>query len=79
MTIRVVLVERCALADGSTRLEVDEEIDGRSCPGSPTNDEQIIVDVTGLHTQCAVQYPYHCSHHGCFSSSASMTNKLQRR
>ena len=44
MTIRVVLVKRCALADGSAILEVDGEIDGRSCPSSPTNDEQIGVE-----------------------------------
>ena len=36
--------ERCALADGSARLEVDGDIEGRSCPSSPTNDEQIGVE-----------------------------------
>ena len=56
MTIRVVLVERCALADGSTRLEVDGDMDGRSCPSDTANDEQIGVD----GTEGAVWCPYHC-------------------
>ena len=47
-----MLVERCALADGSTRLEVDGEIDGRSCPSSPTNDEQIGVEATDGAVWC---------------------------
>ena len=80
MTIRVVLVERCALTDGSTRLEVDDEIDGRSCPSSPTNDEQIGVDVTesAVTRTTAVTVIRHTRGMGA-SRLRPVVNKLRRR